>query len=78
MTTMSDEAFNDYITQSNMLTISEFEKLPTKRKLVYYKKYRILSYNNYYYLDKFNFIKDMKQYVFDMKTILDKCEHIEK
>lgn len=63
---MSDEAFNDYITQSNMLTISEFEKLPTERKLIYYKKYRILSYNNYYYLDKFYFSKDMKQYVLDM------------
>ena len=58
-------------------SIEAFEKLPTKRKLAYYKKYRSVSYDNCHDLIRAFCFDELCQYVVDMKKILDNCEHIE-
>lgn len=75
---MSD--LNKCLSYYGMLSIDQFKKINTNRKLRYYKKYRMAAnpYHKCCAFYKDSCFDELCKYVSDMKGILDKSKNIKQ
>lgn len=78
---------NKFAEERNLLTMVQFEKLPTPRKLAYFKKHRKLEHfgkcpccSERYPIDDIqaDFFDTCDKYVSQMRLVLGNCEHVER
>ena len=79
-----DKCFIQAMNSYSLISLEVFEKLPTPRKLAYFKKKRGWEHNGFcdcgcgerIHSDENNFFRDCDHYVGEMRRILNKCEHV--